>query len=169
MRRLISRALLGAALLACASFAAEGDSTKPQYGSWGFDNQGSDMKAKPGDDFFRYANGTWLDKTEIPADKPGYSLRLIMTDTTEARLHALMEDAAAHADHQPASLEGKVGAFYKSFSDEARVEQLGFQPIKPELDRVRAATSRDALASLMGSAEIRSSWRLWCATRLMRS
>ena len=153
MRRLISRALLSAALIACASLAASGEGTKPQYGSWGFDSAGSDMRAtKPGDDFFRFANGTWLDKTEIPADKPGYSLRLIMTDTTEARLHALMEEAAAHAGHQPATLEGKVGAFYKSFSDEGRVEQQGFQPIKPELDRVRAAASPEALAALMGSA-----------------
>jgi putative endopeptidase len=153
MRRLISRALVSAAFLACASLAASGDQAKPQYGSWGFDSAGSDMKiTKPGDDFFRFANGTWLDKTAIPADKPGYSLRLIMTDTTEARLHALMEDAAAHAAHQPTSLEGKVGAFYKSFSDEARIEQLGFQPIKPELDRVRNAASPEALAALMGSA-----------------
>ena len=46
---------------------------------------------KPGADFFRYANGTWLDKTQIPPDKPAYSLRLAMTDLTEQRLHELME------------------------------------------------------------------------------
>ncbi len=155
MHRLVSRALGGAALLACISVAAIAASeapAKPQYGSWGFDSAGAQMTAKPGDDFFRYANGTWLDKTEIPADKPGYSLRLIMTDTTEARLHALMDAAAAHVTHQPTTLEGKVGAFYKSFSDDAHVEALGFKPIEPELDRVRQAKSADALAGLMGAA-----------------
>jgi len=64
---------------------------KPQYGAWGFDTDGADLKTKPGDDFFRYANGTWLDRVQIPADKPGYSLRLAMTDLTEQRLHDLME------------------------------------------------------------------------------
>ena len=28
-----------------------------------------DKSVKPGDDFFRYVNGTWFDKTEIPADR----------------------------------------------------------------------------------------------------
>ncbi len=60
---------------------------KPQYGAWGFDLAGADTKTKPGDDFFRYANGTWIDKTQLPPDKPAYSLRLAMTDLTEQRLH----------------------------------------------------------------------------------
>ena len=53
--------------------------TKPQYGAWGFDLAGADTKTKPGDDFFRYANGTWIDKIQIPPDKPAYSLRLAST------------------------------------------------------------------------------------------
>src|SRR6266478_7903531 len=89
--------------------------TKPQYGAWGFDLAGADTKTKPGDDFFRYANGTWIDKTQIPPDKPAYSLRLAMTDLTEQRLHEMMEAFATKSD--PATLEGKVGAFYRSFMD----------------------------------------------------
>src|ERR1043166_4901355 len=69
-------------------------SGKLQYGAWGFDTDGADLKTKPGDDFFRYANGTWLDRTQIPADKPGYSLRLAMSDLTEQRLRDLMEESA---------------------------------------------------------------------------
>jgi putative endopeptidase len=76
---------------------------KPQYGAWGFDTDGADLKTKPGDDFFRYANGTWLDRTQIPADKPGYSLRLAMTDLTEQRLHDLMEETAKKAEPKPAT------------------------------------------------------------------
>src|SRR3954447_6489732 len=87
----------------------------PQYGAWGFDTAGADLKAKPGDDFFRYANGAWLDRVEIPADKAAYSLRLAMTDTTEQRLHDLIEAVAKKAEHEPTSTDGKVGAFYKSF------------------------------------------------------
>jgi len=116
-----ARSLLWVALSACVAIplAAYSDNPsgagKPQYGAWGFDSAGEDKAVKPGDDFFRYANGTWLDKTQIPADKPGISLRLQMTDRTEARLHDMMEQAAAKASHQPGDLEGKVGAFYKAF------------------------------------------------------
>jgi putative endopeptidase len=136
-------------LLAAAgtgSFAAD----KPIYGKWGFNITGMDTNTQPGNDFFRYANGTWLDSHAIPADKPAVTLRLEMTDRTEGRLHDILEAAAAKAAHQPTDLEGKAGAFYKSFMDEARVEQLGARPIAPELDAVRRARTREALALLQG-------------------
>ena len=70
-----------AALLFVLQSASTDDAApKPQYGRWGFDSAGADLSTRPGDNFFRYANGTWLDRTTIPADKPGYSLRLAMTD-----------------------------------------------------------------------------------------
>src|SRR5689334_16020174 len=80
-------------LLSCLSMAVVtgDDSGKPQYGAWGFDSAGADITTKPGDDFFRYANGTWLDHTMIPSDKSGSSLRIAMTDTIETRLHDMME------------------------------------------------------------------------------
>src|SRR5213595_4152093 len=123
---------------------------KPQYGAWGFDLEGADTKTKPGDDFFRYANGTWIDKTQIPPDKPAYSLRLAMTDLTEQRLHEMMETLAARDVADPSTLEEKVAAFYRSFMDEARIEQLGAKSIENVLFDVKQPQSRDDLAALMG-------------------
>ncbi len=134
--------------------AAVAQTGKPQYGAWGYDSAGADKMTKPGDDFFRFANGGWLDHTEIPADKPGYSLRLAMTDVTEQRLHEMMETAAKQTDGEPKTLEGKVGAFYKSFMDEPRIEALGAKAIAAQLDAVRNAKSRDDLAALMGRTNI---------------
>src|SRR5204862_1492994 len=84
---------------------------------------------RPGDDFFRYANGTWINKRQIPPDKPAYSLRLAMTDLTEQRLHEMMESLGAKPNDNPSTLEEKVGAFYRSFMHETRAEQLGAKPI----------------------------------------
>src|SRR5262249_56262683 len=87
MRSLLRVLLLVA--LCCSILLAHAEESPParlKYGTWGFDLAGSDTATKPGDDFFRYANGTWLDKTQIPPDKPAYSLRLAMTDLTEQRL-----------------------------------------------------------------------------------
>ncbi len=137
------------ALVFGVAHAADPATTKPQYGTWGFDRAGADTATKPGDDFFRYANGTWLDHTPIPPDKPAVSLRLAMTDLTEQRLHTLMEGAAQ--SHAPGtSLEGKVGNFYQSYMDEAHIDALGAKPIAPQLEAVRKATTRDAQAALMG-------------------
>jgi len=121
-----------------------------KYGAWGFDLSSRDLNTRPGDDFFQYANGAWLDRRSIPADKTAISLRLYESDLAESRLHAMMEAAAKTAGHEPATLEGKVGAFYKSFMDEGRIEALGAKPIAPELDAIRAATTREQLGALMG-------------------
>jgi putative endopeptidase len=130
--------------------AFQSDPARPMYGAWGYDTAGADHSARPGDDFFRYANGGWLDRTAIPADKPSYSLRWVMSDTTEARLHRLMEAAATTATHAPSGIEGKVGAFYKAFMDQRRIDALGTTPIAANLAQVRRARSRETLAALMG-------------------
>ena len=90
--------LVGAAIAALALAGAgltQEVGSKPQYGAWGFDLTAMDRGVKPGDDFNRYANGAWLARTEIPADKSIASLRYLMSDRIEARLHDLLEHAAA--------------------------------------------------------------------------
>jgi putative endopeptidase len=136
------------ALGAGSVLAAEPAALK--YGAWGFDLTAQDLKTRPGDDFFRYANGAWLDGTPIPGDKPGISLRIYESDLAEARLRAIMEDSSAKAGHEPTTIEGKVGAFYKAFMDEGRIEAAGAKPIAPQLDAIRAARTHEALGALMG-------------------
>src|SRR5438094_963549 len=130
-----------------SAFAADAPPAKLKYGIWGFDLSGADTSTKPGDDFFRYANGTWIDKTQIPPDKPAYSLRLAMTDLTEQRLKEMLETAGTQ---DPSTLEEKAGAFYRSFMDETRAEQLGAKAIDPELNDLKNAKTRDDFAALMG-------------------
>jgi len=98
----------------------------------------------------RALNGTWIDKTQIPPDKPAYSLRLAMTDLTEQRLREMMESLDVKPNENAATLEEKVGAFYRSFTDEARVEQLGAKAIESELSALKDAKTRDDFAALMG-------------------
>jgi putative endopeptidase len=144
-----TRSALLILVLSLAGTFAE-STEKPQYGAWGFDTEGADLKAKPGDDFFRYANGAWVDRVQIPADKSAYSLRLAMTDLTEQRLHDLMEENAKKTEAKPSTIEGKVGAFYKSFMDEARIEKAGASSLKDKLAEIRSAKTREALAAMMG-------------------
>jgi putative endopeptidase len=148
-------ALIVATLGSVLCFAATDEQLgKPQFGQWGFDLSGADFSIKPGDDFFRYANGTWLEKTQIPADKPAFSLRLMMTDVIAQRLHFLMETLAAKGDMVPTSLEGKVGAFYRSFMDETGIEQAGVKAIAGELESVKHAKTHAELAALMGRTSV---------------
>jgi putative endopeptidase len=133
-----------------ANAETEKGANAPQYGKWGFDSSGADMKTKPGDDFFRYANGGWIDRVQIPADKAAYSLRLAMTDTTEKRLRALIEEATKKTGHNPATIEGKVGSFYKSFMDEGKIEKVGASPLKETIAEIQLAKTRENLVAVMG-------------------
>jgi len=145
------RALL--LLTLCSSplaYAADTPPAKLKYGTWGFDSSGADTSVKPGNDFFRYANGTWLAKTQIPPDKPAYSMRIIMTDFTEQRLREMLEAGGAKLPENPSTLEEKAGAFYRSFMDDARIEQLGAKAIEAELNDLKNAKTRDDFAALMG-------------------
>jgi len=151
LRSTIALLLTAVAPLAPAGSAhAQSDAGKPQYGVYGLDTDGMDKATKPGDGFFRYAGGAWVDRTVIPADKAGYSLRLAMSDLTEQRLHDMMEAAAAKAGDEPTDVEGKIGAFYRSFMDTTRVEELGAKPLAPALEAIRAAKSRADIAALTG-------------------
>jgi putative endopeptidase len=122
----------------------------PLYGKWGFDQAGAKLKSKPGDDFFLYANGVWIDRVQIPPDKPAYSLRREMTDRTEQRVRELMEGFASSASRSPQSVEGKVGAFYQSFMNETTIEKLGAAPIREKLEEIKRSTNRATLAAQMG-------------------
>jgi putative endopeptidase len=137
-------------IAALVTISATAFAGQPQYGAFGLDTAGADFSTPPGKDFFRYANGAWLDKTPIPADKPGMSLRLVMTDTIDARLRELLEHAASTDIAWELNIESKVGAFYSSFMDEATIEAKGAHALDGELAAVKAARNRKAIAALMG-------------------
>jgi putative endopeptidase len=147
---MIGKLWLGAAASVVALGAAA-VAAPPVYPPFGLDLSAPDTSAKPGNDFFQYANGAYLARTAIASDRPSASRRLEMTDRMEAQLHTLMEDAA----RTPAGTgdRAKVGAFYAAFMDEAQAERVGAAALHPELDAIRAASDRTALAALMGQAE----------------
>jgi putative endopeptidase len=125
----------------------------PAYGTWGFDLAGRDLSVKPGDDFERYANGTYLKTLKIPADQARWGAFNILRDLSDTRVHSILEDMAATAPMSPTTDEGKIGAFYKAFMDEAAVNAKGATPLGPDLDAIRQAYSREALARRMGRAQ----------------
>lgn len=141
---------LAAALIfaACAGARAAPDGP-PRYGAWGFDATGAAPGERPGDSFFRHANGAWLDRTRIPPDRGSYTVSTANRDLIDARLRDLL-DTAGNAPAERATLGGKVARFYRSFMDAARVERLGAAPIAPQIGAVRRASTRDELAALMG-------------------
>ena len=124
-----------------AASASVATPAKAKLGAWGIDLSARDMSVKPGDDFQKYASGTWLTKTDIPADKPEVGSFYEVYDMTQDQLKALVTSAPATS---------KYGAMYQSFMDEGRVEALGLTPLKPDLEAVAAIKTKADMARHMG-------------------
>jgi len=122
----------------------------PRYGAWGFDLTGMDTSVKPGDDFYKYANGKWDEKTEIPSDRTRYGNFDKLSELSEARTRAIIEGAAAGKTTDADSV--KVGAAYKAFMDEARIEKLDAAPIAGDLKQIKAVKTKDEFTALMGTS-----------------
>jgi endothelin-converting enzyme/putative endopeptidase len=137
--------LLLAVTTATTAFA-QTPPAKPKYGTWGVDYADMDKSVKPGDDFFRYVEGTWLRDFPIPADKRGAGYNFSLPDEAEVQVRAIIEDAAA----KPGDPVGrKVGDFYAAWMDESGIEARGLAPVKPWLAKIDAVKTRDELVVLM--------------------
>ena len=120
----------------------------------GIDKATFDTSVRPQDDFFQYVNGAWLEKTEIPADKSAYGSFHILYDENQVRLREIIEDAANQENKTPGSDVQKVGDFYASFMDSAKIEELGLQPLEKEFQLIENVDSYDGLAELFAHHRI---------------
>ena len=115
----------------------------------GPDLAGMDLKIAPGDDFYAYANGAWINATAIPADRSSYGNGAILTELTTQRVNELLKAAAAqHA--RPGSEAQQISDFYDGFMGEAAIEAKGLKVIEPDLKRIDDIFSRGGLAAALG-------------------
>jgi putative endopeptidase len=115
----------------------------------GLDTAGLDRTARPQDDLFRFTNGTWLDTTEIPADRSRYGAFDMLADRAREDVRVLIEDLDAGSP-APGSAEQQVADLYASHLDTATIDRLGSTPLRDELARIDAISGPDALAAHFG-------------------
>ena len=124
-------------------------SPTPATLSSGIEQAGFDKAVRPQDDLFRAVNGSWLAKTEIPADRSDYGVFAILAEKAETDLREIIENCAASKDNAPGSERQKVGDLYASFIDEARAEELGIRPIEARLAAVDAIQTKAELIRML--------------------
>ncbi|WP_295652833.1 M13 family metallopeptidase [uncultured Mucilaginibacter sp.] len=102
-----------------------------------FDKSGMDTTVKPGDNFFLYASGNWIKKTEIPASERGWGSFYTLYDDNQKNLHTILDNLAAQ-NNETGSKEQKVADYYTSGMDTVAIDKLGYEPVKPLLDKIAA-------------------------------
>ena len=128
-------------------------SGKPQLGDFGVALDNMDTSVKPGDDFYRYVNGKWMDKTEIPADRSSWGGFAILRDLSDKRRREVIEEAAA-GQNAPGSVGEKIGVTYATFMDAPAIEAAGAKPLAPYLAKIAAIKTPADLARAFGDATI---------------
>ena len=108
----------------------------------GIDLTGMDTSVRPGDDFFEYVNGAWVNATEMPADKSRYGLFDMLRDESQENVKAIIEKSAT-GDFAKGTDEQKVGDLYNSFLDWDARDARGIEPLQPELDLKDAVSDYD--------------------------
>src|SRR5437764_6564715 len=104
------------------------ENTKP------IDSANMDPSVKPSDDFFFYANGGWIKRTEIPPDQTRWGSFNILIEHNNDALHAIAEKAAK-AKSGDADTK-KVGDYYASGMDEKTIEAMRTKPLQDELSKI---------------------------------
>ncbi len=146
---LICAALLGSLILRPMPLLAQAKAQTEQHG---VDLRTLDRTISPDVDFYRFANGGWIDRTPLPADRPSIGAFEEVNVRNEAILHTILERAAKQSQQGASNTESKsntgvsreilnkVGLFYRVGMDESLADRVGVEPLQPilrEIDGVK--------------------------------
>ncbi|HXJ31614.1 MAG TPA: M13 family metallopeptidase [Gemmatimonadales bacterium] len=104
----------------------------------GLDPANLDTTCAPCQEFYEYANGGWLKRTELPPQYPSYGSFVELQDRNAETLRGIVAALAKTAPAHPTTPDQKVGVFYASCMDSAAADAAGAAPLKEELDRIAA-------------------------------
>jgi putative endopeptidase len=110
-----------------------------------------DRSVKPGDDFYRYTNGEWIRRNEIPPDRGEVGVFTSLADLSNKRTAGLIEEAAKSNAPAGSNIR-KTADLYTSFMNEAAIEAKGLAPLRPHLEAVAAIRNQHELARALGES-----------------
>ena len=146
-RSFYSHACLTLAFLVTACFAQMGTAQEKVAG---IDQSLFSKDVKAGDNFYLYANETWLNDTEIPGDKSNYGIFTVLNDLTQEQVKKLIENAAKSESGEGSAAQ-KVGDLYNSVLNLEKRNAAGIDPIQPLLNLVDDLENAEKISAAMGS------------------
>ncbi len=121
-----------------------------EFGEWGFDPSSLSTTIDPGDDFFAYANKTWLDANPLPPEFARFGAFNILREKSTADVKAVIDELLAKDRAALTDDERRIVDAYGAFLDTDRIEAAGLAPATPYLAAIRDADTLAELAALWG-------------------
>lgn len=110
---------------------------------------GRDTTVSPASNFFRYANGTWVKKTEIPPSNPAWGSFYQVRDLALEKMNAILDSCQALKAPAKGSVAQQIGDLYASAMDTDAIDQAGLTPLKADLDAIAGIRSVDGLLTVL--------------------
>jgi putative endopeptidase len=132
--KFIHLVVAGSVCLAASAFVI--NNVKPKHPIKYIDPANMDLSVKPGDNFFEYANGTWLKKNPVPAKETRWGSFNALIQQNTNRLLVILNQVSKTPGQPKGSLKQRVGDLYDSGMDSVAIEKRGYNPIKPDLERI---------------------------------
>jgi len=148
MKKIIMSALLASTLILGSCNKKETEDTMVH----GINLEYMDKNARPGDDFYRFVNGAWFDKTDIPADKSTWGSFNELAQNTDLDVLSILKEAAQSNQYADDSDEGKAINVYKTFLDVEKRNQLGITPINEDLNKIDNLKNLNDLNQLINAS-----------------
>ncbi len=146
LKSVIKLVAVGACGLALLATEAQ---EPPKQEMHGINVANMDRSVKPGDDFYRYCDGDWIKRTELPPDRGRLSVFSTLADVSDKQTAALVEEAAKSGGAASSSAR-KIADLYNSYMDETGIEAKGLAPLQPHLKAIAAISDKKALAFALG-------------------
>jgi putative endopeptidase len=135
---------------ASSSGGSAGPRGTPAIGSFGVDMTAIDPNVKPGDDFYQYVNGAWLNANTIPDDRVTWGTNDILVVKAEHDVRAIIEEAAA-AGGETGSNRQKIADFYNAYLNQDAIDARGLEPIQPALTQIAALRTHEDVVRFVGT------------------
>jgi len=117
----------------------------------GIDRSGFDESVRPQDNFFDYVNGTWVNNTEIPADKARWGNFDVLGEQSQKDVRTLVEEVSTAENVEFGTPTQKIRDFYNSYMDDKAATAKGIEAIREDLDAIAAIDSMDGIYSAFSS------------------
>jgi putative endopeptidase len=135
------------ALLAASAVIAAPPGATAEETALGYSLANMDKRVSPRKDFYRYAAGQWLDRTEIPATEPEISGFTHLSINLDQQLLKLIKEAAA-TQAEAGSPRQQIGDYWRAAMDTKRLDEVGIRPLQADLDRIAALSLQGTSAAL---------------------
>lgn len=136
--------LIAFSLIACQGAKDKNEATKKEVKFEAFSLSNLDTTVAPCEDFYQYSVGGWLKKNPIPSTESRWGSFNVVSDSNNLKLRTILEEFS-NGDFEAGSMEQKLGDFYSTALDSIKTNQLGFEPIMPQMMAIDAINSKEAL------------------------